>query len=563
MSAIGQLMKIMALIGRSVDRKLDKMTRDPLKVQTELLMSILEENKDTEYGREHGFADIHSVEEFQSRIGLGDYDTFAPYIERMVRGEENVLVKEHIQHYNKTSGTVGFPKYIPLSQKQIKICGKYFALHSNGVISSQIGYGWNNGKGLSLQEGTAEVLPTGATYGCASSVGVKGGPFKNFTSSIYTSPVEARQPEPGVITRYIHARFGLAERNVTYVVATFSSLIMDLFTYIENNHELLVRDIANGTIDESVDLPDSVRASLLAKIRPDPKRAEELREAFSHGFDTPWARRVWKDLQYMYSAGGANFQPYTDKLQQTVFGDEVKIFYLGVSASEGFFSAVYKGGKPDSLLTPDGCFMEFRDADDENAPFLTMDKLEVGKSYELVVTNFGGLYRYRMRDVFTVTGFHNKTPLIVFRNRAGYAANICGEKTSEAAIRLAVRETEKALGLDVYDYSIYPDADAEPPTYVMFLEITRRPAGVTNAAIRERLQEEITHANRDCAEDFETGRLAPVRLIVLQPETYMLYRDVMIMKGTSAAQLKPINVIRNEFQRKFLSKLEEPEESPS
>ena len=81
--------------------------------------------------------------------------------------------------------------------------------------------------------------------------------------------------------------------------------------------------------------------------------------------------------------------------------------------------------------------------------------------------------------------------------------------------------------------------------------------------IRERLQEEITHANRDCAEDFETGRLAPVRLIVLQPETYMLYRDVMIMKGTSAAQLKPINVIRNEFQRKFLSKLEEPEGSPS
>ncbi len=563
MSAMGLLMKMMARIGRSVDKKLDRMTRDPLAVQTALLMSILEENKDTEYGRAHGFADIHSIEEYQSRIGLGDYDTFAPFIERMVKGEENVLVKEHIQHYNKTSGTVGFPKYIPLSQKQIKICGKYFALHSNGVISSQIGYGWNDGKGLNLQEGTAEVLPTGATYGCASSVGVKGGPFKNIASAIYTSPIEAKQPEPGVITRYIHARFGLAERNVTYVVATFSSLILELFTYIEHNHEMLVNDIANGTIDESVDLPDHVRKSLLENIKPDPKRAEELREAFSHGFDTPWARRVWKNFQYMYSAGGANFQPYTDKLKESVFGDKVRIFYLGVSASEGFFSTVYKVDAPDSLLAPDGCFMEFRDADDESAPFLTMDKLEVGKSYELVVTNFGGLYRYRMRDVFTVTGYHNKTPLIVFRNRAGYAANICGEKTSEAAVRLAVRETEKALGLDIYDYSIYPDADAEPPTYVMFLEVTKRPAGVTNAAIRDRLQEEITHANRDCEEDFEAGRLAPIRLIFLQQETYMLYRDVMIMKGTSAAQLKPINVIRNEFQRKFLCKLEEKEDAPS
>ena len=269
---------------------------------------------------------------------------------------------------------------------------------------------------------------------------------------------------------------------------------------------------------------------------------------------------MWKNFQYMYSAGGANFQPYTDKLKQSVFGDEVKIFYLGVSASEGFFSTVYKVDAPDSLLAPDGCFMEFRDADDENAPFLTMDKLEVGKSYELVVTNFGGLYRYRMRDVFTVTGFHNKTPLIVFRNRAGYAANICGEKTSEAAVRLAVRETEKALGLDVFDFSIYPDADADPPTYVMFLEITKRPAGLTNAAIRDRLQEEIMRANRDCEEDFESGRLAPIRLVVLQQETYMLYRDVMIMKGTSAAQLKPINVIRNEFQRKFLFALDEKNE---
>ena len=47
------------------------------------------------------------------------------------------------------------------------------------MISSQIGYGWNDGKGINLQEGTAEVLPSGATYGCASSVAVKGGPFKN------------------------------------------------------------------------------------------------------------------------------------------------------------------------------------------------------------------------------------------------------------------------------------------------------------------------------------------------------------------------------------------------
>ena len=563
MSAIGLMMKMMSLVGRGVAKSLDKMTKDPRSCQEVLLLSILEENKDTEFGKAHGFSDIHSIEEYQEKIPLGEYDHFAPYIERMVKGEDNVLVKEHIQHYNKTSGTLGLPKYIPLAQKQIGICGKYHALHANGVISSQIGYGWNDGKGINLQEGTAEVLPTGATYGCASSVAVKGGPFKNISAKIYTSPIEAKQPEKGVITRYIHARFALSERNVTYVVATFSSIILEFFTYIEHNWEMLADDIEKGTIDERVELPDSVRRSLLEKIKPDPKRAAELREAFSQGFDTPWAKRIWKKLQYMYSAGGANFAPYTEKLKTQILGEDVHIFYLGVSASEGFFSAVHKMGEPASLLTPDGCFMEFIDTDDENAPLLTMDKLVPGKRYELVVTNFGGLYRYKMHDVFLVTGMYNKTPLIEFQNRAGYAANIRGEKTSEAAVRHAVHETEKALGLDIADFSIYPDADAVPPTYVMFLELNKRPEGMDNETIRARLQEEIMLANRDVEGDFKEGYLGPIKLICLQKETYMLYRDVMIMKGASAAQLKPLNVVRNEFQRRFLVTLDEKNELES
>ena len=560
MSAIGLMMKMMSLVGQGISRKLDQMTMDPRAVQEELLLALLEENKDTEYGRSHGFSEIHSIEEYQKRIPLGEYDDFAPYIERMVKGEDNVLVKEHIQHYNKTSGTLGLPKYIPLSQKQISICGKYHALHANGVISSQIGYGWNDGKGINLAEGRAEVLESGATYGSASSVAVKGGPFKNMSSKIYTSPLEAKQPEPGVITRYIHARFALCERNVTYISATFSSIILEMFTYIEHNHEMLVRDIAAGTIDESVDLPDGVRASLMKQIRPDPRRASELEEAFSKGFDTPWAKRIWKKLQYIYCAGGANFAPYTGKLKSHILGEDVHVFYFGVSASEGFFSTVYKMDEPESVLAPDGCFMEFIDTEDDSERCLTMDQLEEGRRYELVITNYGGLYRYKMHDIFLVTGFYNKTPLIEFQNRAGYAANIRGEKTSEAAVRHAVQETEKILRLDIADFSIYADSDAEPPTYVMFLEINKRPDDMTNDRIRECLQEQLILSNRGLEKHFGEGHLAPIKLITLQRETYMLYRDVMIMKGTSASQLKPINVIRNEFQRKFMFALDEEKE---
>lgn len=335
-----------------------------------------------------------------------------------------------------------------------------------------------------------------------------------------------------------------------------------MFTYIEHNHEMLVNDIEKGTIDANVDLPDNVRSSLMEKIKPDPERAAELREAFARGFDTPWATRMWPKLEYIFSAGGANFAPYTDKMKEHILGSNVHVFYLGVSASEGFFSTIYKMDEPASILTPDSCFMEFIDIDDDNAECITMDKLQSGKSYELVVTNFSGLYRYKMHDVFLVKGFHNKTPLIEFKNRAGYAANIRGEKTSETAVRHAVSETEKELGLDVTDFSIYSDSDAEPPTYVMLLELNKRPAGVSNAMIRDCLQKQLILANRGLEKHFGEGHLAPIKLITLQKETYMLYRDVMIMKGTSASQLKPINVIRNEFQRKFLFALNDTEDYP-
>ena len=558
MSGYNVMMKIMALIGKNTAMKsIEQMSEDPGKVQEDLLLQLMKANQDTEYGKKYNFAGINSIKEYQERVPICEYDDFAPYIERMVKGESNILTSEEINHFNRTSGTLGCAKYIPLSKKQISVMGKYHALHTNAIIAAQIGFAWNDGRGINLMEGNAEVLESGATYGSASSVAVKSGPFKNLNDKIYTSPIEAKQPAPGVISRYIHARFALQEGNASYVLATFSSIVLEFFRYIEDHHELLARDIEQGTIDESIDLPDEVRASLLKKVRPDPKRAEVLRKAFAEGFDSPWAKRVWPKLQYVICAGGANFQPYTDKLREHVLGEEIHIFYLGVSASEGMFSAVHKMGRPDSILTPDGSFMEFRDPEDESAPCLTMDQLEKGKCYELIITNYSGLYRYRMHDVLRVTGFHKKTPLVRFETRTGYAANIRGEKTSEAAVRQAVRLTEKELGIDTVDHSLYADTECVPPAYVFLLELRSCPEGVSREDIRACLKKHLMKANGNIAHHLEDGYLGEPQLVLLQPETYLLYRDVMIMKGTSASQLKPVNVIRNEFQRKFFFGLQE------
>ena len=81
--------------------------------QIKLLLRILEQNKDTEYGRKYGFADIHSIEEYQKKVPVSVYDDYAGYILRMSEdGEENLITSGKVVHYNKSSGTVGNPKRI-------------------------------------------------------------------------------------------------------------------------------------------------------------------------------------------------------------------------------------------------------------------------------------------------------------------------------------------------------------------------------------------------------------------------------------------------------------------
>ena len=92
------------------------------------------------------------------------------------------------------------------------------------------------------------------------------------------------------------------------------------------------------------------------------------------------------------------------------------------------------------------------------------------------------------------------------------------------------------------------------------MELRRRPKGVSDDDIRRTLKEKLMQANKDIVEDFENGYLDDPKLVLLQQETYLLYRDVMIHRGTAAAQLKPVHVIRNEFQRKFFFALQEEKE---
>lgn len=160
-----------------------------------------------------------------------------------------------------------------------------------------------------------------------------------------------------------------------------------------------------------------------------------------------------------------------------------------------------------------------------------------------------------MKDVFLITGKYNNTPTIEYQYRADKTVSLMGEKTTEIALRRAAEDTAKECGFDLIDCSVYPDTDNT--RYVYLMEIAKIPKGLTKEVLRDSLEANLAKSNPSMGDKVKKGLCAPTEVLFLQPETYLLYRDLLLMKGYSVGQLKPVNVISNEMQRKFFFGLQE------
>ena len=532
----------------------DMMTKNPMAVQTKVLMELLQENKDTEYGQKYSFGEIKSIEEFQEKVPVTDYDHYSEYIDRMANnGERNLICANDPVWYNKTSGTVGVPKKIPYSQKTRDWFNRYSLGYQQGFIYKKIGERFFGGRMLNLIRCSDSVvrLPDGVPYGPISEVSLR--PYLDRWDSIFSMPAQSVFAAKGTDNRYLNARYSLCDRDMHDIVCTFTGFLLDFCRYIEKNWELLVNDIEKGVIDDSVELPDDVREKLSVRMEPMPERAAELRAIFEKGFDEPFMPLVWPELSYVVGGASAGFARYTNEVRSRYLGTDIAFFYRGISASEGIFTIPVALADHRSCLIPDSLFYEFIDVDEEGAKPVTMDKLEVGKKYELVISNYSGFYRYRMKDVLLVVGHHNATPMVEFQYRVDKTVSLMGEKTTELALRTAADLTAKDCGFLLVDNSVY--ADDENVQYVYIMEIDRVPQDLTEDKIYESLEKHLAEVNPSYGDKVKNGLIKPVKILFSQPETYVLYKEMMLMKGNAIAQLKPVTVIGNDLQKKFFFNL--------
>lgn len=530
----------------------------PMEVTTELLMRLIEDNKDTEYGKKYDFANIKTIADYQKKVPVVTYDDLEPYLARMMNGEGNILTAYPFNHMNETSGTVGAPKVVPMTDKQSEVFAKYNNVLVYGLMAETLPEDWKNGRAFCTSSGNCRKLPSGITVGEASAKMadyIKGGAqaLDQMIRTLYTSPLEGLNPVPGSDIKYIHARFALADKEVRGLVTGFYSVAVLYLQYIANNYELLIDDIEKGTIDPSLDISEEVRATLMTKIEPMPERAAELREIFKNGADFPFVPKIWPHFCYLFGVGGDGFKIYDDTIKENFTGPGITNIYSGITASEGLWSVTYAADRTDSVIAPGASFLEFLpvEAGSDFTKCVTMDKLEVGKVYELIITNLAGFYRYRMSDAVRVIGKFGQTPTVEFMYRVNRTINLAEEKTTEKALQTAVEAVAKEMDFPLSDFSVYPDTSVTPNNYVFLIEPRREQPDIDMDALRESVFKHLCEANPVYYECWEDNWLGKPEVYWLQPETSLLYRDIMYRKGASLNQLKPVRVIMNETQREF------------
>ena len=546
--------------GKKAVQHLDEISEDAVGVSERLLMELIRKNENTEFGKRMHFNEIMSVEDYRKKIPYTDYDFFSEYIDRMVKnGETNLITADPVVQYAMSSGSVGNPKHIPVTQANIDLYTTYttnMALYCAQEYYRKKGRKFGKtGRGFIALEAVNKPLPDGTPRTAISSTIMK--KYEKILKYVYTSPAQVIMPDRmDLDLKYLKLLYLLKDRDCLYLAAAFMTALVDLMSYLEENWLSIVTDIEHGTISASVNIPGNLRGELLSDLKPDPKRAEELRKEFEKGFNDPIIPRILPNVQVIGAIGTGGFAAYTERMKK--YSGAIPMHFLTYAASESLMAVARTLNEGEFVLIPDSGFYEFipiDSADEETS--LTMDQLEVGKDYEIVITNLSGLYRYRIKDVIRVTGWHKKAPKLKFVYRKNQMISIAGEKTSQEAVSWVVEQFAKKTGCEIPDYSIYADLSVDPGRYVLLVESYPLLSTEKVKEYEELLNNLFSQANPNLGFVIKNNQLQKPKLKIVQQQTYALYTDMQVMRGTSRNQIKPVRIIDTPAKEKFFFTLTE------
>lgn len=472
--------KIIAVImmhAKRVSERYERATWKPAEAQKRKLLSIAGKNKHTEYGKRYDFSSIKSVSDFQRQVPVITYEDIRDDIKRVAAGEKNILTAEAPIMFARTSGTMGQPKYIIVTQT----CQN----REHSAIASTWGYHLLTShpeihKGVSVMlvstaiEGyTSGGIPYGSTSGSI---------YKNMPAIFrkkYAIPYDVFEISDYQAKYYAIMRLAM-EQDASVVSTANPSSILIMCEKGNEFGEEIIKDIHNGTLSNNYKIEPKIRKFIEKRLKPNPKRSAFLEEARSKRNGILLPADYWPNLKLITCWKGGTVGHYIEKFPQWFNPDgdrNIPIRDWGYLSSEARCSIPITDEGSAGILAITTNFYEFVTVEDQTAnpddpsiwEFLTVDKLEDGREYYIFITTMGGLYRYDINDIIRVEGYHNNTPKIVFVRKGRDMTNMTGEKLSADQVIQATQRASRQTGVNPCHFKV--EADLQMSRYILRIEL--------------------------------------------------------------------------------------------
>ncbi len=503
----------------------------PAQCQRRLLRRMLAELAATRYGRECGAAPGKQTAEDFLRLPIADYESVRPFVRAVQAGEPNVLATEPVIVLQPTSGTSAASKLIPFTrglQRQFQAAlapwmASLFLRRPRLLLGRQY---WCVSPNTRPRAEGRSAVPTGFM----DDTDYLGGCQRRLARQLLVAPGELARVEDPEAFEFLTLLFLVRERNTRLVSVWHPSFLTVLVNALPRHASALAACLHSGELPAELVLPADVRASLARRLRPDPDRAAVIaRMNLASPADV---RRLWPHLQVISCWTGREAETWVARLREWFPG--VVIQGKGLMATEGVVTI------PWGL---DGCFvcavrshfLEFLAPDAAHA--MRCWEVEPGKTYSIVITTAGGLWRYRLGDLVRVAGRVGRTPCLEFVRREGGVSDICGEKLTLSDAEAALDQACAATGVRFAFSVLVPERQEMAAGYDLLVQPPRGTPSALLAACAIAVDTEL-QANFHYLHARRLGQLRPVRVRVIRGDADRQYRAQLLKLGARHGDIK-------------------------
>jgi hypothetical protein len=323
--------------------------------------------------------------------------------------------------------------------------------------------------------------------------------------------------------------------NVTFIPGSNPSSLVKMFEAADDMKAALLRDIHDGTLTSEVDVAPEIRSALAPKLKANPARARELERLSGTGRLRP--RDYWPNLKLIGCWKGGTVGQFTSQLQDWC-AEGLVLRDTGYMSSEAHVSIPITDRGSEGLLTIHTNVFEFVPEEEWGQPgarALFADELEVGGTYQILLTTPSGLYRYAINDVIEVVDMFGGAPLIRFLRKGRDVVNIHGEKVSANQVIAAMAAATAAIGLKVAHFMVVPDA--EKSRYCLHVEFESDAPGM--GQLGRTFDAELGALNYLFKGALHNGLLKPSAIHVMQTGWFNAIAATQVAAGMRDTQFKP------------------------